>query len=158
MDHELTDDIDVGKFSLAVGPFLVHFTMPAAWVSKTIATWSSWQAREDSTSSNPRHVADVTIFAARNTEEISNNVELVSMSDAKSSWRWPTDPQYLKTPEFTDAWGQKADFRRHIDYSLRNILVEAGLEHGAILMHAATVVLEGKAYIAPGKSGRKNPA
>ena len=150
---DLTKNLEYGKFDLQVGPVHVSYTVPEAWLAELDATFGAWKVNT-SFDESVIHRASVRIVAAPSIDASSLKVEIEELYAETSYWRWNTDPRHFSEAEWVDYRGVKADRRRHIDSALRNILANYVQFHGDAFMHASSVVVDGKAWVAPGQSGR----
>jgi len=73
---------------------------------------------------------------------------------SQSEWIWAVDPRYFQQAPWQDWRGKPGERRNLIDLALRNVLSALGRYHEAVMMHASVVILNDKAYVAPGQSGR----
>ena len=143
------------EFALNIGPIKLCYQVPSNWTAELIQTWRKWILETSRLESEPiLHTASISFGAEYRRRGKQNKLVKHNGNAATSLWHWAIDPRYFEDDEWLDWRGQLPDRRNLIDLSLRNVLSALCQEHDSLLMHASTIVLNGKGYVAPGKSGK----
>lgn len=145
------------EFRLQVGPIEVVYELPQHWSPAIEETWKGWTTLTHIENGViPLHQARIHFHPEPKRFNKRIKLQLQSWQSDQSVWNWDIDPRYfLRSNEAWLDWrGHPGDRRTLIDLALRNVLAQMVIDHNAILMHASAVKLDGKAFVAPGHSGK----